>query len=223
MITILGFVQEFKAEKAVESLKKLLAFKALVIRGGVEKEITVLFSDIRGFTSLSEATKPAELVGLLNEYFTAMADEIMRHQGVVDKYIGDAVMAFWGAPLTDTEQADHAVSAAQGMMEKLKEFNARLVANGKQSIDIGIGIYTGPAIAGNIGSRERFNYTIIGDTVNIASRLEGLNKEYKTHIIIGEATKEKLIGKIPVQPLGSTHVKGRAKTLNIYEVIEPRD
>ncbi len=201
-----------------EVLAEILLHQNEVVLGGVEKEITVLFSDIRGFTTLSEATQPAELVALLNEYFTLMADEIMRHQGVVDKYIGDAVMAFWGAPLENTEQAHHAVLAARGMMEQLKKFNAKLAASGKHPIDIGIGIYTGPAIAGNIGSRERFNYTVIGDTVNIASRLEGLNKEYKTNIIIGETTKRKLPNTIPVRELGTTLVKGRTAPLAIYGV-----
>jgi adenylate cyclase len=191
-----------------------------VILGGEEREVTVLFSDIRGFTTLSEATAPHELVAVLNRYFTLMTNEVFKHQGVLDKYIGDAIMAFWGAPIADPLQADHALAAARGMIDRLKEFNAELVREGKPTIDIGVGLYTGPVVVGNIGAESRFDYTVIGDTVNTASRLEGLNKEYGTHVIIGESTKQKLTASYPLSPLGGVKVKGKEQSVEIYAVTE---
>jgi adenylate cyclase len=191
--------------------------------GGEEKEITVFFSDIRGFTTLSEKTTPKELVRILNRYFTAMSEEILKNAGVLDKYIGDAIMAFWGAPVDDPGQADNALKAALGMLAKLKELNEELRASGDPEINIGIGIYTGPAVVGNMGSEQRFDYTVMGDTVNVASRLEGLNKEYQTRLIIGESTKNKITLRLAqgekdykFRFLGSVAVKGRKEPLNIY-------
>lgn len=188
--------------------------------GGEEKEVTVFFSDIRGFTTLSEKTTPQELVLILNQYFTAMTEEVLRRRGVLDKYIGDAIMAFWGAPVEDQNQADNALMASLAMIKKLKILNEKFKSKGKPEINIGIGLYTGPAIVGNIGAETRFDYTVIGDTVNVASRLEGLNKEFKTNIIIGESTKNKLRGQYSFQSLGSVSVKGRKEPLNIYTVNE---
>ncbi len=199
-------------------LHTMLDNPSSVSLGGEEREITVLFSDIRGFTTLSEAVTPKELVRILNKYFTAMTGEVLRHGGVLDKYIGDAIMAFWGAPLSDAHQADHAVRAAQGMLVRLRVLNEELRAAGDPEIHIGVGIYTGPAVVGNMGSDLRFDYTAMGDTVNIASRLEGLNKEYKTEIIIGESTKEKLRDKVQFRSLGAVKVKGRNEPVLIYAV-----
>ncbi|MEK7148881.1 MAG: adenylate/guanylate cyclase domain-containing protein [Patescibacteria group bacterium] len=199
-------------------LEEILKHPEMVKLGGEEKEITVFFSDIRGFTTISEKTTPKELVRILNEYFTSMSEEVLNHKGVLDKYIGDAIMAFWGAPIEDPDQADNALRASIAMMQKLKILNEKLQKNGDPEINIGIGLYTGPAIVGNIGSEMRFDYTIIGDTVNVASRLEGLNKEFKTNIIIGESTKNKLRGAYSFKPLGSVSVKGRKEPLNIYTV-----
>jgi adenylate cyclase len=188
------------------------------IEGGEEREMTVFFSDIRGFTTISEQTTPTELVRILNEYFTQMTAEVLRTGGVVDKYIGDAVMAFWGAPIDDPDHADHAVEAALAMIEKLKLLNQKLRAQGDPEIKIGIGLYSGKAVVGNVGSNDRFDYTVIGDTVNAASRLEGLNKEYKTQIIISESVKNKLKKQYPLVCLGCTPVKGRKEPINIYTI-----
>jgi len=197
-------------------LELILKNPSAVLLGGEEREITVLFSDIRGFTSFSESTTPTELVSVLNRYFTLMTNEVLKHQGVLDKYIGDAIMAFWGAPIADPLQADHAFAAALGMVERLKEFNEELAQEGRPAIDIGIGLYTGPAVVGNIGAENRFDYTVIGDTVNTASRLEGVNKEYKTHIIVGETTKQKLTGSYALSHLGGVKVKGKEQSVEIY-------
>ncbi|MEK7503048.1 MAG: adenylate/guanylate cyclase domain-containing protein [Patescibacteria group bacterium] len=201
-----------------EILSELLKNPKSVSLGGEEREITILFSDIRGFTKLSEKTTPQELVFTLNKYFTSMTGAIMRNRGVVDKFIGDAIMAFWGAPLPEKNHADLAVIAAKEMLEELHKFNSELKNFGKEPIDIGVGIYTGKAVVGNIGSEERFDYTAIGDTVNVASRLEGLNKEYGTHIILGETTKNKLSKTENLKSLGKTSVKGRNEQIEIYSL-----
>jgi len=199
-------------------LKEILKNPTAITLGGEEREITVLFSDIRGFTTLSEKTTPKELVRILNKYFTAMTNEILKNHGVLDKYIGDAIMAFWGAPLSDENQADNALLAAKGMVRKLEEVNKELQAAGDPNIAVGIGIYTGPAVVGNMGSEERFDYTAMGDTVNVASRLEGLNKEHGTTLIIGESTKEKLKQNYNTESLGAVAVKGRKEPVKVYAV-----
>ncbi len=210
--------ETFSKYVSPEVLEHILENPARVKLGGEEKELTVLFSDIRGFTTLSEKTSPQELVGILNRYFTLMTDEVLKYGGVLDKYIGDAVMAFWGAPVEDGEQADNAVKAALGMVAALQKFNKELEREGKSAINIGIGIYTGRAVVGNIGSAKRLSYTVMGDTVNTASRLEGLNKEYKTNIIIGESTKLKLRDNYNFKLLGGALVKGKTVPVEIYAV-----
>ena len=201
-------------------LEKILLDPNGVVLGGEEKRITVLFSDIRGFTTLSEKVSPQDLVRILNKYFTLMTGEVLKYGGVLDKYIGDAVMAFWGAPLDDPEQANNALRASLGMLERLKELNIELERIEGVMINIGIGIYTGPAVVGNIGSSQRFDYTAMGDTVNVSSRLEGLNKEYKTHLIVGESTKNEITDAIKFVPLGKVSVKGRAEQIEIYTIEE---
>lgn len=199
-------------------LNELLKNPEKITLGGEEREVTVLFSDIRDFTSISEKTRPTELVRILNKYFSAVTKKIIENDGVLDKYIGDAIMAFWGAPLPEPLQADKAVKAGLQMLEELKKLNLELVENGDLEIKIGIGIYTGKAVVGNVGSEHRFDYTVIGDTVNAASRIEGLTKEYKTGLIIGESTKNQLTEKFSVKPLGKTSVKGKSQQISIYAV-----
>jgi adenylate cyclase len=138
---------------------------------------------------------------------------------VVDKFIGDAIMAFWGAPLDQTDQADRAVLAAYRMVKKLRRIERKWKEQGYPHIDIGIGLHSGEVAVGNMGSEKRFDYTVIGDVVNIASRLEGLNKEYKTNIIISEATKQLLKKPAPLKSLGSVLVKGKTKPVKIYTVM----
>lgn len=201
-----------------EVIKQITDDPSKIRLGGEEKNITVFFSDIRSFTTLSERTPPVKLVEVLNKYFTAMSAEILCHKGVLDKYIGDAIMAFWGAPIDDQNQADNALLASLTMLKKLKKLNQELVKEGSEPINIGIGLYTGPAVVGNIGSETRLNYTAMGDTVNVASRLEGLNKEYKTSIIVGQSVKEAAKATYQWRSLGSAQVKGRAEPVNIYTI-----
>ncbi len=187
--------------------------------GGDRKEVTILFSDIRSFTTITETTDPEVLSKLLHEYFTQMTEEIMATDGVLDKFIGDAVMAFWGAPVDQPDQADRAVRAALGMVRCLKMLQGKWQKQGLPFVDIGIGINTGMVTVGNMGSEKRFDYTVIGDSVNAASRLEGLNKEHKTHIIISQLTKDKLAGEYVTRELGKVLVKGKNVPIKIFEVI----
>ncbi len=187
--------------------------------GGTRREMTVLFSDIRGFTTVSERGEPEAIVGMLNEYFTRMVDLVFAHKGTLDKFVGDMVMALFGAPLDDAAHADHAVACALDMVDELGRLNARWKAEGRAELDIGIGINTGPMIAGNIGSDAIMSYTVIGDAVNLGSRLESLNKQYGSRIIISEATRERLTTAYALRPLGDVVVKGKTKPVAIFEVV----
>ena len=189
--------------------EQLVANPALARLGGQRREMTVLFSDIRGFTTVSERGQPEEIVHMLNEYFTRMVDIVFRHKGTLDKFVGDMVMALFGAPLDDPLHADHAVEAALEMLDALHTLNMRWAAEGRPTLDIGIGINTGPMIAGNIGSDAIMSYTVIGDAVNLGSRLESLNKQYGTRIIISEFTKDRLTKTYDLKPLRRRHRQGQ--------------
>jgi len=187
---------------------------------GTKVELTVLFSDIRGFTTISETTPPEKIVEMLNIHFTIMADIILKHNGTIDKYIGDAIMAFWGAPLKMADHAEQAVLAGKEMIEALEEVNSTLRERGlEMEIKIGVGINTGVATIGEIGSEKKKNYTIVGDTVNLASRLESITKEYKSPLIYSEYTHEQVKSKIEGHLLGNVKVKGREQPVNIYTSI----
>lgn len=187
--------------------------------GGAKREITVFFSDIRGFTSISEKLSPEELVHLINEYLTEMTKIILEHKGTVDKFIGDAIMAFWNAPLLEKEHALLSCKSAIAQVNSLKSLQKTLEKRSLPKIDIGCGIHTGEAVIGNLGSDERFDYTAMGDTVNLASRLEGLTKQYGVHIIISESTNKKLEGVLPTRKLDLVKVKGKKIPIAIYELL----
>lgn len=200
---------------------QLVAHPELAELGGARRDMTVLFSDIRGFTSVTERGDPEQLVAQLNEYFSTMVEVVFAHHGTVDKFVGDMVMALFGAPLDDADHAEHAVAAAIGMVEELGRLNQRWRARGLPQLDIGIGINSGEMIAGNIGSSSIMSYTVIGDNVNLASRLESLNKEYKTRIIMADATRTRLTGPRDARPLGDVIVKGKSRPVAIFEVAVP--
>jgi adenylate cyclase len=189
--------------------------------GGKRREMTVLFSDIRGFTTVTERGNPEELVRQLNEYFSRMVEIVFRHKGTVDKFVGDMVMALFSAPLDDADHADHAVTAAVDMVRELGEMNRAWVEKGMVPLDIGIGVNSGDMIAGNIGSSSIMSYTVIGDNVNLGARLESLNKDYKTRIIISDATRTRLTRAFDIRPLGDVVVKGKSKAVQIFEVQVP--
>ncbi|HUI25854.1 MAG TPA: adenylate/guanylate cyclase domain-containing protein, partial [Candidatus Kryptonia bacterium] len=188
--------------------------------GGDTRELTVLFSDIRGFTTISERFQhdPHTLVALLNEFLGGMTDVIFAHDGLLDKYVGDEIMAVWGAPLP---QADHAARACRGaldMMKRLAELNEEWKQRGWPPLDIGIGINSGPMVVGNMGSQRRLSYTVVGDNVNLGARLEGLNKLYGSHIIASESTIE-AAGDLVVRELDLVRVKGKYQGVRIFEVL----
>jgi adenylate cyclase len=197
---------------------QLLANPSLAALGGARRHMTVLFSDIRGFTTMSEKGTPEDVVAQLNQLFTRMVGVVFAHRGTVDKFVGDMVMALYGAPLDDADHADHAVQTALEMIRTLQEMNREWQAQGKPTLDIGIGINTGDMVAGNIGSDTIMSYTVIGDAVNLGARLESLNKDYGTRIIISEFTRAALKGRYDIHPLGEVVVKGKTRPVTIFEV-----
>jgi len=185
---------------------------------GHRRKITAFFSDIRGFSTIAEKMEPEAVVAMLNEYFKLMVDIVFRNKGTLDKFMGDGLMAIFGAPAEDPEQEAHAVRAAIEMQVELRRLCDRWQAEGRPPIRIGIGINTGAAIVGNIGSEARMEYTAIGDTVNIAARLESATKECGQDILISEFTREAVDGRFKTEPIGSLSVKGRAEPVMTYAV-----
>jgi len=227
---IYSYLHEKKGRKAVlgafekyvskEVASHILADPNRLKLGGEKRTITIFFSDIRGFTTLSEKLSPEGLVKLLNEYLSAMTGIILKNNGVVDKYIGDAIMAFWNAPLNQPDHATLACNACLEMEQKLKKLQAHWDKQGLPHIEIGIGLNSGKAVVGNMGSESRFDYTAMGDTVNLGSRLEGLNKAYGTRIIISETTAAELDKKLfLVRMLDKVKVKGKNEPITIFELV----
>ncbi len=180
------------------------------------RELTVLFSDVRGFTTLSEGLSPTDLSDLMNQFLTPMTGVIHDARGTIDKYMGDAIMAFWGAPLADPDHPRHALEAGIAMLESLGDINKAFRERGWPDIRIGVGVNTGPMMVGDMGSEFRMAYTVLGDAVNLGSRLEGLTKEYGVGIIVGETTKA-AVPEYAFRELDRVRVKGKAKPVAIYE------
>lgn len=201
-------------------LKKLMQEPERLTLGGEKKELTIFFSDIRSFTSISETMDPQRLTQFLNRYFTPMSDIVIKHQGMIDKYIGDAVMAFYNAPLDVKEHAACACRSALEMIDELEELNKVFRQEGLPEIAIGIGLNTAEVVVGNMGSAKRFNYTVIGDGVNLASRVEGLNKTYGTHILITEFTKACIGDEFLTRELERVKVKGKEEAVMLYELLK---
>ena len=188
--------------------------------GGTLQETTVLFSDIRSFTSLSEQVGPVETVQMLNEYFGIMVDQIMSNDGILDKYIGDAIMAVFGAPFATGRDADNALTAALNMHMALGHFNQLRLMDGKAPVEIGIGLNTGEVVCGNIGSSRRMDYTVIGDGVNLAARLEGATKTYGAKILISESTVAALQKGYVLREVDLLRVKGKTEPVAVYEALD---
>lgn len=212
--------QTFSKFVSKSVVDELLKDPSKVKLGGDKKILTVLFSDIRGFTSISEKLTPEALVEHLNIYLQGMTDIVIKTDGTLDKYIGDAIMAFWGAPIEMDDHPLKACKAALEMMEALKVMNHRWEKEGKPVLDIGIGINSGDMVVGNMGSSSRMDYTLMGDNVNLGSRLEGTNKFYGTHIIISEFTYQYVKDDVIVRELDLIRVKGKALPVKIYELID---
>ncbi|MDR2490381.1 MAG: HAMP domain-containing protein [Spirochaetaceae bacterium] len=185
---------------------------------GDNRELAVLFSDIRSFTTISENMPPEEIVSCLNRYFSGQVDAVMRYDGIVDKYIGDALMAFWGAPVKTENDALSAVMAAFDMLDALKSFNEEQKILNKPVFNIGIGINFGQATVGNIGNDHKMNYTIIGDAVNLASRVEELTKEYKEQLLITESVYEKVEAHVYARTIDSVTVRGKTEEVKIFAI-----
>lgn len=187
--------------------------------GGKKMELTVLFSDVRGFTTISEKLDPRALSDLLNSYLTPMTNLVFENKGTLDKYMGDAIMAFWGAPIHFADHAKHACRCALQMIDKLKELQREYQAQGLPEIDIGIGLNTGEMSVGNMGSDTVRSYTVMGDAVNLGSRLEGINKQYGTRIIISEFTYDAVKESFATREVDWVRVKGKAQPVRIFELI----
>jgi adenylate cyclase len=187
--------------------------------GGTGRDVSVLFSDIRGFTSISERLGAKETVALLNEYFTDMVDIVFAHNGVLDKYIGDMIMAVFGSVLQSEEDASNAVMVGNKMLTALHQLNRRRAERGDEAIRIGVGISTGNVVAGNIGSLKRMEYTVVGDRVNLAERLESANKFYGTSILICDATWEAVRHHAAAREIDLIRVRGRDRPVAIYEAL----
>jgi adenylate cyclase len=208
--------QAFKRTMDPRVVERLIGQgKTIEDLGGETRELTVLFSDIRGFTTLSEQHSAEEIVDILNRYFSLQVDTIFKFGGTLDKFIGDAIMAFWGAPEDDPDQAINAVRAALEMLDNLHTFREALSSEGIE-FDVGIGLHTGQAVVGFIGSETRKDYTVIGDTVNLASRLEGLTKGI-ARVLISQETKDRCSDLFEYTEHGSHQVKGREEAVTVYE------
>lgn len=222
------YVIEFRNKKKVENaLGKYMSEDVMknVIQnidnlglGGKKAVVTVLFSDIRGFTSLSERLSAEEVTSLLNEYFSEMEPLVSKYDGIINKFIGDAVMAIFGEPIHNEQHPQNAVLCGYEMIKKVEEMKVKWSKEGKPQFDIGIGISTGEVFVGNIGSAKRMEYTVIGDTVNLASRLESYNKTYKTKILISASTYEAAKDIMTVNEIENAEIRGKANKINIYEV-----
>jgi adenylate cyclase len=241
-VTVLRFMTEEKQAKEVRAMfssyvnprivEELIKDPTKARLGGQRKELTMLFSDVKGFTTLCEQHPPEQVVPLLNEYLTAMTEVVFHWNGTLDKFIGDAVVAFWGAPIDQPNHVELALKCALHMRRRLEELQAGWKARGLPSLDNGIGINTGPALVGNIGAEgKKMDYTMIGDHVNLAARAEGLTRKFGVSIVITENTAEQLkglldrtqvldvlgrVGRVDLRRLATVKVKGKAKPVGIY-------
>jgi adenylate cyclase len=228
MNLVAGYVTEGRSRRAVISLFGQYVAPQLVERMAFDpdnyplesqnKELTILFADIRGFTRMAENMEPQQLRDYLNRFLTSMTEVIHAYNGTVDKYIGDAVMAFWGAPVDDPRHADHAVAAAIAMQQEVARLNREFAALGWPPLTVGIGINTGVVRVGDMGSRLRRAYTVIGDAVNLAARLEGLSKKYDLPIVIGDATRRAVRG-IALQFVAQSEVHGRTEPVGVWQPV----
>jgi adenylate cyclase len=213
---IRGTMVRFMSDRVVEQLLE----GGESVLGGTAQEVSILFSDIRRFTGLAENLSPRALVATLNEYFTGMVDVIFEQGGTLDKFIGDALMAVFGAPFVTPDDPDHAVEAAIEMVRRLRGFNRGWVNEGRPALGIGVGINTGEVVAGTIGSPKRMDYTVIGDHVNLAARIESANRYYGTQILVSEHTIEKLRAERRARELDRVRVQGRALPVRLFEILD---
>ena len=237
LMIIVGYTTKYVSEdaqkRAIRSAFDLYLQKELVEQiieqpellklGGEKKELTVLFSDLAGFTSISEDTPPEELVTFLNEYLSEMTDIVFKNKGTLDKYIGDAIMAFWGAPVPEEDHAYYACKCALEMEDKLAELQAKWSDAGLPAPHVRYGLNSGPMVVGNMGSKDRFSYTVLGDHVNLGARLEPANKDFGTRILISESTREQVKDRLLTREVALMKAKGKTKPIRVFELICERD
>jgi len=216
LVSLRSGIRSFTKYMPVDLVRILIKTNQEAIIGGVEKDLAIMFTDIESFTTISETMSPAELTSQLSEYFNEMSNIIGQSQGTVDKYIGDAIMAFWGAPLEIDNPIERAVSTAILMQEKLSLMNSKWASEGKAQFKTRIGVHYGQTLVGNIGGDERMNYTIIGDCVNVASRLEGINKKYGTNIMVSEEVYHLVNDKFDMRYVDDIELKGKTSKTKIY-------
>ena len=212
-------LQSFKKFVPSQLVRQLMESGLEANTSGQRREVTVFFSDIADFTTISEAMRPSELASHISEYFDELTKIIMEHNGTVDKYIGDAIMAFWNAPVEMNDHAKVACLATLKILQRIRELEKKWTAEGKPVFRTRIGLNTGDVVVGNMGSEQRLNYTVIGDPVNLASRLESLNKYYGSNVIISQFTHEKCAADFEVRTLDYVLVKGKIKAVSIYELL----
>ena len=228
-ITVYRYIKEEQEKKKIRGafqyyltasvINEMLKDPTKLKLGGDKKDLTVLFSDIRGFTTISEKLTPEELVRLLNEYLTAMTNIVFKYEGLLDKYMGDAIMAVFGAPLDQPDHPQRACFTALGMLDELHRLQKKWQEEGRPAFNIGVGVNTGDMVVGNMGSEMRFDYTVMGDMVNLGSRLEGINKEYGSNIIISEFTYNAVKETMCCRELDWVRVKGKKLPVKIYELL----
>jgi adenylate cyclase len=209
----------FSTYLAPTVVKKLIESPEGLELGGEERDITAFFSDVQGFTSISEKLTPAELVELLNEFLTEMTDIILEHEGTVDKFEGDAIIAFFGAPNALENQAETAALTCVQMQKRLGELRAKWKAEDRPELKMRIGLCTGPAVVGNMGSRNRMDYTMMGDTVNTAARLEGVNKIYGIYTLVCEHTFQKASNQVVGREIDAINVVGKKEPVVVYQLL----
>lgn len=210
----------FSMYLAPEVVDEIMAHPEKLKLGGERREVTLLFTDLAGFTTLSEMLGPEQVAQLLNEHFSRATAIIKQRGGTVNRFIGDAIMAFWGAPLADPEQALHACESAVEMQQDMKKLREELAARGLPPLHMRVGVHSGPAILGNLGSVDRFDYTAIGDSVNLAARLEGVNKLYGTEILLSAETAKALRGRLGLRRVDRVIVKGKTEAVDIFTVCD---
>lgn len=215
-------LRAFRRYVPAELVRQLIQTGEGAHLGGHKRELTVFFSDIAGFTSIAEKLGPEELMLHLSEYFDELTKILSDQKGTVDKYIGDGIMAFWGAPLPDADHASRACQAALLCQEKLQVINRKWVEAGRMALPTRIGISSGETVVGNVGSSERINYTVMGDNVNLASRLEGVNRLYATQILVSQATYDQVADEFWFRPVDIVAVKGKTAETTIYELVGRR-
>jgi adenylate cyclase len=211
---------QYLSPKVIDRLVEDPSYLSL---GGERRDMTAFFSDVQGFSTISESLTPDELVQLLNEYLTEMCNIISEHEGTIDKFEGDAIIAFWGAPLQQEDHAERACLACVDMQKRLDELRVQWAQDGRPQLLVRIGVNTGPMVVGNMGSQSRMDYTIMGDSVNLAARLEGANKFYKNFTMISQFTYEQAKDAIDVRELDTIRVVGKNEPITVYEVLDRKD